>query len=326
MGRLGFLLAALALTSAPLMASEVAIELATHTGVISGTLTMPPGGVKAPVVLMIAGSGPTDRDGNAPVAAGRNDSLKRLAAALSEHGMASVRYDKRGVAASQAAARSESDLRFEDYVQDAVSWISKLSADSRFTGVSVLGHSEGSLIGLLASQRSHVLAFVSVAGPAERASLLLRRQLKARLPPELATRNEEILRSLEAGRTVDDIPLPLMALYRPSVQPYLMSWFRYSPADELTKLRAPCLIVQGSTDIQVGVKDAQALRAANTSCVLKVVAGMNHVMKSVPPEMPKQIASYGDPSLPIDPELVRVLLEFLNSAKDAGMVGAPRKL
>jgi pimeloyl-ACP methyl ester carboxylesterase len=280
--------------------------------------------VKAPVVLMIAGSGPTDRDGNSPVAAGKNDSLKRLAASLSEHGIASVRYDKRGVAASQAAARSESDLRFEDYIQDAVSWISKLADDSRFTGVAVLGHSEGSLIGLLASQRSRVLAFVSVAGPAERASLLLHRQLEARLPPELATRNEEILRSLEAGRAVDDIPLPLMALYRPSVQPYLMSWFRYSPADELTKLRAPCLIVQGSTDIQVGVKDAQALRAANTSCVLKVVDGMNHVMKSVPPEMPRQIASYGDPSLPIDPELVRVLVEFLSSAKDAGMVGAPR--
>ena len=121
------LLSALLSISTPLFAMEQAIQLETPTGVIKGTLTLPQGESKAPVVLVIAGSGPTDRDGNTPMAAGKNDSLKLLAAALRGYGIASVRYDKRGIAASKGAACSEADLRFEHYVQDAASWITKLA-------------------------------------------------------------------------------------------------------------------------------------------------------------------------------------------------------
>jgi alpha-beta hydrolase superfamily lysophospholipase len=258
------------------------------------------------------------------MAAGKNDSLKQLAAALRDNGVASVRYDKRGLAASKDAARAESDLRFEDYVQDAASWITKLAKDPRFTGVAVLGHSEGSLIGLLASQRSPAIAFISVAGPAEKAPTGLRRQLQGRLPSELAVRNEEILRSLEAGRTASEVPPPLIALYRPSVQPYLISWFKYSPSDEIAKLQVPCLLVQGGTDIQVGVTDAEKLHAANKTCLLKVIAGMNHVMKAVPPDRQKQIASYGDPALPLDTELTQALAQFFSGEQMRAAFGAPR--
>lgn len=324
MNRLALLLSALVATCTASIAAEQAIELETPTGVIKGTLTMPPGELRTPVVLLIAGSGPTDRDGNAPIVAGKNDSLKLLAAALRDNGVASVRYDKRGIAASSGAARAESDLRFEDYVQDAASWTTKLAKDSRFTGVAVLGHSEGSLIGMLASQRSPSLAFISVAGPAEMAPAVLRRQLKGRLPPDLAERNEEILRSLESGSTASEVPPPLLALYRPSVQPYLISWFKYSPADELAKLRVPCLLIQGGTDIQVGVADAEALHAANKSCVLRVVAGMNHVMKSVALDRQKQIASYGDPALPLDTDLTAELASFFSTKQVRAAFGAPR--
>jgi alpha-beta hydrolase superfamily lysophospholipase len=323
--RLALLLSALMATSFPLFAAEEAIELETPTGVIKGTLTLPPAASKVPVVLVVAGSGPTDRDGNTPLAAGRNDSLKLLAAALRDMGVASVRYDKRGVAASSPAGRAESDLRFEDYVQDAAAWTTKLAQDARFTGVAVLGHSEGSLIGLLASRRSPAAAFISVAGPAEKAAAVLRRQLLGRLPPDLSARSEEILRALEAGGTAGDVPAPLLALYRPSVQPYLVSWFRYSPADEIAMLRVPCLLVQGGTDIQVGVADAQALHAANPACTLKLIAGMNHVMKTVPPDMPRQIASYGDPALPLDAELRQALAEYFSAAPVRAALGAPRQ-
>ncbi|WP_212758088.1 alpha/beta hydrolase [Usitatibacter palustris] len=289
---------------------EHPIELETPTGTIKGTLTMPPGAPWVPVVLVIAGSGPTDRDGNTPLASGRNDSLKMLTAALNEHGVASVRYDKRGVAASREAAREEADLRLETYVEDAASWIAQLSKDSRFSRVVVLGHSEGSLIGLLAAQRNPASAFISIAGPAERAATALRRQLKGRLPPELGARSEAILVSLEAGKTVGDVPSQLSALYRPSVQPYLISWFKYSPADEFAKLRVPCLIVQGGTDIQVEVADARKLHAANPKCALKVIAGMNHILKIVPAERDKQMASYGDPAIPLSTELAQALEQF----------------
>lgn len=299
--------------SASAQGTQQAIELETPTGVIKGTLTLPTNATPVPVALLIAGSGPTDRDGNTPVVAGRNDSLKMLSAALAENGVASVRFDKRGIAASSSAARSEAELRFDDYVQDAVSWVEKLSKDSRFQGIAVVGHSEGSLIGMLASQRSPAQAFVSVSGPAERAPVVLRRQLQGRLPPDLAQRNEEILRSLESGRTVRDIPPALLALYRQSVQPYLVSWFRYSPKDEIAKLRVPCLLLQGATDMQVEVADAKTLHSANQSCLLQVMEGMNHVLKRVPADQQKQIASYGDPLLPLDSDLVKALAGFFSS-------------
>ena len=324
MPRLALLFSALVTAISPSFAAEQAIELEIPSGVIKGTLTMPAGDSRTPVVLLIAGSGPTDRDGNTPMAAGRNDSLKLLAAALKDNGIASVRYDKRGIAASRGAASAESDLRFEDYVQDAASWVTKLARDPRFTGVAILGHSEGSLIGILAAQRSPSVAFISVAGPAERAATVLRRQLQGRLPPDLVARNEELLRSLESGSTASDVPPSLLALYRPSAQPYLISWFKYSPADELAKLQMPCLLVQGGTDIQVGVADAEALHAANKACVLTVVAGMNHVMKSVPLDHQEQIASYGNPALPLDTDFTEALARFFSAKQVQAAFGAPR--
>lgn len=323
--RFALLFSALLSGSYPLFASEQQVELNTPTGVIKGTLTMPPGASKAAVaVLIIAGSGPTDRDGNTPLATGRNDSLKLLAASLRDNGVASVRYDKRGIAASSGAARSESDLRIEDYVQDAAAWTTKLASDSRFGGVAILGHSEGSLIGLLATQRSPAVAFISVAGPAEKAAAILRRQLQGRLPIDLAVRNEELLTSLEAGRTSGDVPPPLYALYRPSVQPYLISWFKYSPTNEIAKLRVPCLLLQGGTDIQVGVSDAETLHAANKACSLKIVSGMNHIMKTVPLDREKQIASYGDPTLPLDTELIQTIAQFFSGAQLRSALGKRR--
>lgn len=301
--------------------SEQAIELVTPTGIIKGTLTSPAGPSKTPVVVIVAGSGPTDRNGNTPLLPGRNDSLKLLAEALGRQGIASVRYDKRGIAESAAAARQESELRMEDYVQDAASWVNKLALDARFSGVVILGHSEGSLIGMLAAQRSPTRAFISMAGAAEKAAAILRRQLRGQLPPDLAEQSEAILSSLEAGRTSVDVPTPLAALYRPSVQPYLISWFKYSPTDELAKLKMPCLIVQGETDIQVDVSDAQALHAARQACQLKIIAGMNHVLKMVPADQDQQIASYSDPNLPLAAELTASLEQFLSSASVREAIG-----
>lgn len=263
--------------------------------------------------MIIAGSGPTDRDGNAPGPTGTNNSLKLLAKALADAGFASVRYDKRGVAGSARAARHESELRFEDYVQDAAAWVEALAKDRRFSGVIVVGHSEGSLIGMLAAQRAPASAFISIAGPAEGAAAVLRRQLLGRLPSDLAASSEAILSSLEAGKLSEQVPPELMALYRPSVQPYLVSWFRYTPTIELANLRIPCLILQGETDIQVNISDAEALHAARSECRLKLVPGMNHVMKLVPADQAEQLASYGNPALPVAEELVQALMEFLRS-------------
>lgn len=318
-----FLCSLLIAVCQPAVASEAPIELETRTGTIRGTLALPDLAHAPPVVLIIAGSGPTDRNGNAPVATGINDHLKLLAAALSKAGIASVRYDKRGVGQSAAALRTESELRFEDYVRDAEAWISKLSSDSRFASVGIVGHSEGALIGTLAAQTRRVSTLVSIAGPSQRVSDGLRRQLGGLLPPELIARSEAILSSLERGATVAEVPSELMTLYRPSVQPYLISWIKYAPTIEIAKVKAPCLVVQGDTDIQVQVSDAKALGAAQPNCEVRIVHGMNHVLKLVPANEAKQIASYGDPALPIASELIRMLTEFM--AKHVGAPGAGKK-
>jgi pimeloyl-ACP methyl ester carboxylesterase len=201
-----------------------------------------PAAGKAPVVLIVAGSGPTD-DGNSLA----NDSLKMLAAALADAGFASVRYDKRGIGASRAAGPAESALRFDTYVDDAVAWIAKLKSDPRFGRIAVIGHSEGSLIGMLAARRGGADAFVSIAGPAQAAGAVLRGQLAGKLPPDLAASSERILAGLEQGKTDADVPPALAALYRPSVQPYMISWLKYTPAEQLAALRVPVLIVQNRT-------------------------------------------------------------------------------
>ncbi|MBK1689215.1 alpha/beta fold hydrolase [Rubrivivax gelatinosus] len=301
---------ALSLLAAPGFAAEEAMQLETPTGAVHGTLLRPDDAPRPLVALIVAGSGPTDRDGNNPMA-GRNDSLKRLAQALADAGIASLRYDKRGIAASAAAGSDESALRFDDYVDDAAAWATRLAQDGRFVAVAIVGHSEGATIAALTAAKAPVAGVVSIAGPGEPAAATLRRQLAGRLPPELAERNEALLTALEAGRLVGEVPPALAALYRPSVQPYLISWFRQRPAAAVAALRAPCLIVQGDTDLQVSLADAQALQAAQPACRLVRVAGMNHVLKAVPADRPQQLASYADPALPLAPGLAEALIPFL---------------
>lgn len=292
-------------------AADQPIALDTAGGTVAGTLRLPPDAGKVPVVLIVAGSGPTDRDGNSAMIPGHNDSLKMLAEALARAGFASVRYDKRGIGASRAGAPDESQMRFDTYVDDAAAWIAKLKADPRFGPVAVIGHSEGALIGMLAAERAGAAAYVSLAGVAEGPGAILRKQFAGKLPPPLAADNERILASLEQGKTVAELPPALATLYRPSIQPYLISWMKYVPTGHLAALRMPVLIVQGTTDIQVGVEQAQALKAARPDAVLAIVPGMNHVLKEVALDPQHPVASYGDPSLPLHPQLAATVTGFL---------------
>ena len=287
------------------------ISLDTGSGRLDGTLLQPEGVMRPPVVLLIAGSGPTDRDGNSTLLAGRTDSLKLLAQALAEVGLASVRYDKRGVAGSAAAGGPESALRFETFTDDAACWIDALTREDRFSAVAVIGHSEGSLIGMLAASSRPVAAFVSIAGAAQRASEILRTQLRDKLPASLATANETLLQSLENDRLVETVPAELSALYRASVQPYLISWMKHVPTEAFAAIDAPALVIQGDCDLQVDVGQAQVLHQARPASQLTIIGGMNHVLKTVGNDPARQAASYGDPSLPIDPDFVATVQAFL---------------
>jgi hypothetical protein len=300
-----------------LVAAAESTALSTPTGDIQGTMQLPAATPPVPVVLIISGSGPTDRNGNSPALAGSNNSLKMLAEGLAERGIASLRYDKRGIAASRAAAGNEADLRFTNYIDDAAEWIKTLRSDSRFSTVTVVGHSEGSLMGMVAAKNAGADAFVSLEGAGRKPAEILIEQLNGQLPPDMMTRVTQILSDLSAGKTPDSVPRELYALFRPSVQPYMMSWFQYDPAVEIAKLAIPTLIVQGSTDIQTSMKDADALAAADPAARQLIIEGMNHILKEASGGRAEQLKAYSDPALPVVPRLIDEIATFVKSVKRA---------
>ena len=291
-----------ALTAA---AEEVSINAG--SGRLRGTLERPAGAQPAVCALIIAGSGPTDRDGNQPGLT--NDSLKQLALGLAARGVCTLRYDKRGVGASSDAAPVESELRFDDYVADAAAWIARLKRVGGAERVAVIGHSQGALVALLAAKLEKPFAVVSIAGAGRPAAELIRDQLRG-LPDEMRRRGEDILGKLAGGRTAPEIPAELGALFRPSVQPYLISWFRYDPAEEMRTSGVPVLIVQGTADLQVPVAEARILAAENPLAALSLITDMNHVLKRCP-SAEDQRAAYTDPATPIDARVVATIADFL---------------
>lgn len=292
------------------------VTLTTPTGVLHGTLLMPVRAAeRVPVVLIHAGSGPTDRDGNSPLLAGTNNSLKLLAEGLAAFGTASVRFDKRGIGASRAAGAREADLRFDMYIEDAEGWVAQLRADPRFSTVTIVGHSEGSLIGMVTARRSGADAFVSIAGSGRPAQDVIREQLGQQLSPTLMAGAARALEALAAGRLADSTLPGLESLFRPSVQPYLVSWFRYDPAKEIAALTIPTLIVHGTADLQVPVADARLLAGAAPRATLLLVEGMNHVLKLAPGDRAAQTRSYGDPAMPVAPQLIAAIADLVRGLR-----------
>lgn len=293
-------------------AGEEEITLNTPTGDIHGRLMLPDSEAPCPVVIIIAGSGPTDMNGNSIGAQMTNNSLLYLARELAANGIASVRYDKRGIGTSAAAATAEQDIRFEYYIGDAALWAGKLGSDARFSKVVIAGHSEGSLIGMVAAQQSKaVKGYISIAGCGSPAYEILERQLKSQ-PERIQQESAAICKELREGRTVEKVPFYLSSLYRASVQPYLISWFRYDPAVEIAKLDIPVLILQGDRDLQVGVEEAEKLQAAREGASFYIIKDMNHVLKPcVTDDMKEQLKIYNDPDLPLKPELVTHIVEFV---------------
>ena len=277
---------------------------------------LPPGKGPFPVALIIAGSGPTDRNGNSPLGITGNIYMK-LAQGLAAQGIATLRYDKRFIAAS-TVNQTESELRFDDYINDAVALTKYLENDPRFSTIAIIGHSEGSLIGTLAAERDpRVRAFVSLEGAGRNLATIIDEQIAASpgIAPDVVSEVESINASLLAGKTVAIAsPTPLLAaLFRPSVQPYLISEYKYDPAKELAKLKIPVLIIHGTTDLQVSATDAKLLAAADPQATLVTIDGMNHVLVDAPADPAANAATYAQPALPLSATLIPTIAQFLKS-------------
>ncbi|MCC5921641.1 MAG: alpha/beta hydrolase [Cyclobacteriaceae bacterium] len=281
---------------------------AVEGGELKGTLTLPEDKAPYPVVLLISGSGPTDRDGNNPFM--KNNSLKMLAEGLAEEGIASLRYDKRGIATGEALVKNEQDLRFNHYVDDASAAIKSLKEDKRFSSITVIGHSEGALIAKLSTGGDRI---VSLAGAGRPVDLVLIEQLTKQAPNFVADASK-VLDSLKMGFTVKNVNPMLQSLFRPSVQPYMISWLKHDPAAIIAELDKPVLIVQGESDIQVKAEDAQALRSAAPDAKFVSIAEMNHVLKKIGMDnIQENYSTYSKPELPLHPELIPYLVDFIKN-------------
>jgi pimeloyl-ACP methyl ester carboxylesterase len=291
--------------------TQVPIQLNIPTGTLFGSIDLPAGEGPFPIVVFIAGSGPTDRDGNQPGL--KSNILKLLGHGLAARGIAVLRYDRRGIGESKKTAPTEGGLRFEMLADDVVAWVKLVRKDKRFSQVGIVGHSQGALVGMLAAQRGPADAFVSLAGVGRKTHVVLREQLAKNLPALLYQKSGPIIDELVAGRPVADAPKELAGLFRPSVQPFLISEFKIDPAQEMAHLKMPVLIVQGTTDLQVTVDDAKILAAVNKNAKLLLHEGMNHVLRKASTQFAQQW-SYLDPSQPLMPGLTEEIAAFLRKA------------
>jgi uncharacterized protein len=297
------------------------VTLNTGTGELFGTLLGPEAGSEqVPVVLIISGSGPTDRNGNSALFPANNNSLKQIAEGLANFGVASLRYDKRGVAASAGAAVSEWQLSFDQGIDDARRWCDLLAEDTRFSSVIVAGHSEGSLVGMNAAWQSGAQGFASLAGTARPICDVLRTQLRGQLPIQSRVEAEKVLSALENGRLVEEPPIELSILFRPSVQPYLISWQQHDPVKDIARLQVPILILHGTTDVQVAVQDAELLAATRPDAKLVILQGYNHIFKEIQGQDPMiHQLSLADSTLVVSSVAVAALAQLAQDAEKAAL-------
>lgn len=285
------------------------LSIKTPMGEVFGTLLSPKEVKKnTSLAIIIAGSGNTDRDGNQPQM--KNNSLKFLAEYLSSNGIATLRFDKRGIAKS-AGTVNESNLKFEDYINDVVMWVELFKAQKSYSRIFIIGHSEGSLIGMVAAGKSKADGYVSIAGIAVPANEILIEQLKTAVPAQLFDECKRNIDTLSQGQLIKKPNPMLAALFRPSIQPYMISWFKYNPVEEIAKLKCPVLILQGTTDIQVDVENATKLASANNKAKLVTFEGMNHILKLADADRQKNITTYMNPDLPVVPELLESIKSFI---------------
>lgn len=280
---------------------------------LAGTLL--DAGKRSPVVVILPGSGPTDRDGNGPLGVSAS-SYRLLAAGLAQRGITTVRIDKRGMFASKAAILDPAAVTIADYAADAHAWARVARAATGARCVWLLGHSEGGLIALAAGQdRKDLCGIISVAAAGRRVGPIIREQLVANPAnaPLFAPAFTAIAR-LEARQRFSNAELPpaLVPMFGEAMQPYMIDLLSHDPARLAASLKLPLLIVQGDRDLQVNVTDANALAAAQPKARLVILPGVNHLLKTVTTtDRAANIATYANPALPISPAAVDAVATFV---------------
>jgi pimeloyl-ACP methyl ester carboxylesterase len=287
--------------------SKAAIEI---NSLLKGTLYSPlKQSKKTNLVILIAGSGPTDRDGNQKGLT--NNSLKLLAEALANNGIAVYSYDKRIFAQIASGKLDEASLSFDNFIDDAKAVLLFFKNQKKYHSITIAGHSEGALIGMVAAD-GNADGYISIAGAGRPIDEVLLEQI-GKQAPFLKEEVQKNLETLKSGTTFELKNQMLASLFRASVQPYMISWIKYNPQSEIKKLHVPTLLINGDKDIQVSVNDAQLLQQAKPEAQLKIISNMNHIFKEIKGDEAENKASYTNPDLPISKELPMIITTFIQS-------------
>ena len=260
------------------------------------------------IAIIIPGSGPTDRNGNQQMM--RNNSLKLLAEYLAQEGIASIRYDKRVLTLLKKNALQEERLDFNMFIEDAVATIEYIRQQGRFKDIYVIGHEQGSLIGMVAAQRADVQGFISLSGSGQSIDQTIIHQIGLQMP-DLKDKAMSAFETLKKKGRVTDYSPALTSIFRPSVQPFMASWMQYDPKVEIGKLSIPTLIINGTNDIQTSKQEAILLQEGNSDATLKYVEGMNHVLRIIEGDDLENTKSYNLTRLPLSLELGTTVSEFI---------------
>lgn len=275
---------------------------------VYGTLLQPKEGADN-LIIIIPGSGPTDRNGNQQLT--RNNSLRILAEKLAASGIATFRYDKRVLTLLKKGALQEEKLRFDDFVEDAVATVNYFSSRNRYANIYIIGHSQGSLVGMIAAQQSKVSGYISLAGPGQTIDQTILSQIALQMP-DLKDKAQDAFTQLKENGKVKKYSPALSSIFRPETQPFMASWMQYDPKAEIQKLQIPVLIVNGTNDIQVDTNEAKALAEAKPDASLVLVENMNHVLRIIEGTDPlENTKSYNEPRRPISEELINVIKDFI---------------
>src|ERR1700728_4816332 len=288
------------------MASAHAEETKIRVGAIDAVLTTPPDVERPPVVLLIAGSGSTDHDGNGPQV--KPATLKKLSEQLLARNIATLRYDKRGAGGWKPEFGRPEDFRFKDYVDGSTALVNYLRSSGKFSRIVVAGHSEGGLVAILTARRVPIDRLVLLVTAARRQGDLVKAQLEKKLSPD---RLEPIVKAIDAmmaGQIVDPPPQGLAT--PPSMQPGIASAFAEDPIDPLKLIDRPTLIIGGGRDLQVARLDFIALSAASPLAKTLWLPDMNHVLVDVTDE-DDDLAAYNQPERALDPVLIDSVANFI---------------
>ncbi|WP_299339379.1 alpha/beta hydrolase [uncultured Psychroserpens sp.] len=273
---------------------------------IDGTLLLPNDIDKPKLAIIIAGSGPTDRNGNQNFL--KNNSLKKLAEGLTNKGIATFRYDKR-IVKQILKNNVDPNITFDDFVTDAISVVNYFKDQTSYSEIYVIGHSQGSLVGMLAA-KDRADGFISLAGAGQSIDEVITNQV-ANMDPSLVDPTKKAFASLKKGQTTSDYPPALGSIFRLDIQPFIMNWMQYNPQEILRSLAIPALIINGTKDLQVSVDEAKLLKDASEKAKLVILENMNHVLFIIEGDQLENSKSYNESFRKISEELITSVSDFI---------------